>query len=90
MLQLEDYAVTEAVARNRIGLTEEKQVAQTKVKAEIDALELSHTPKDGRDIQGVFLLYIYTCKKENQLTLRGTVKEDSDSKKPFKRTKTKF
>lgn len=89
MLQLEDYAVTEAVARNRIGLTEEKQVAQTKVKAEIDALELSHTRKDGKRHSRIFSV-IYTCKKENQLTLRGTVKEDSDSRKPFKKTRTKF
>lgn len=46
MLQLKDYAVTEAIAKNRSGLSEEKQVAKTKVKAEIDAVELSHTPKD--------------------------------------------
>lgn len=45
MLQLEDYAVTEAIAKNRIGLTEERQVDKTKVKAEIDALELPHAPK---------------------------------------------
>lgn len=46
MLQVEDYAVTEAIAKNRIGLTEERQVDKTKVKAEIDALELPHAPKD--------------------------------------------
>jgi len=34
-LQLQGYAVTEAGARNRIGLTKEKQVAKSKVKAKI-------------------------------------------------------
>lgn len=57
MLQLEDYAVTEAIAKNRIGLTEEKQVAKTKVKAETDALESSHTPKDRKRYLRSFLLY---------------------------------
>lgn len=46
MLQLEDYAVTEAIDKNRIGLTEERQVDKTKVKAEIDALQLPHAPED--------------------------------------------
>lgn len=64
MLQLEDYAVTEATAKNRIGLTEEKQVAKTKVKAEIDALELPFTPEDRKRYLRSFLV-TYTCKKEN-------------------------
>lgn len=86
-LQLEDYAVTETIAKNRIGLTEEKQVAKTKVKAEIDALELSHTPKDRKRYLRNFPI-IYTCKKENEFTLR-TVKEDSNNKST-KRSRTKI
>lgn len=89
MLQLEDYAVTEAVAKNRIRLTEEEQVAKTKVKAEIDALELSHTPKDRKRYLRSFPI-IYTCKNENQFTLRRTVKEDSNNKRSIKRSRTKL
>ena len=64
MLQLEDYAVTEAVAKNRTGLAEEKQIAKTKVKADKDALELSHTPKKTeRGTSGIFLLYIPVKRK---------------------------
>lgn len=60
MLQLEDYAVTEAVAKNRIGLTEERQVDKTKVKAEIDALELPHAPKDMKRFSRSFpIIYMY-------------------------------